>query len=214
MNFWMTQRYNVKLLTIKVWYIKQVKWKLSKAFENISSGNFNKNSIDVITAYAAAATAYGNGQRYGAITNLTIAEFEMREETYKDECVNTMCPSQNCNTRTGLPEDTDLLQYYYDNIRVKLTPVASCQDFLFLIWGGEQYDQVYRHIKESLGTDSMVPPQPGLYRILISTEARHHLDEMKRRKTVKNLSHSTHTSEMYYEYLNADDATEAHTRTH
>jgi len=78
----------------------------------------------------------------------------------------------------------DLLQYYYDNIRVKLTPVASCQDFLF--WG-EQYDQVYWYIKESLGTNSMVPLQPGLYWILISTEAKRHLDEMKRRITVKHL---------------------------
>lgn len=161
---------------------------------------------------------YGNGQRSGAITNLTIAEFEMREETYKDECGDmVVIPCVHHKTATQglaylvISEDTDdLLQYYFDNIRVKLTPVASCKDFLFLTRGGEEYDQVYRHIKESLGTDSMVPPQPGLYRILISTEARRHLDEMKRRKTVKHLSHSARTSEMYYEYLNTDDATEAH----
>ena len=118
---------------------------------------------------------YGNGQRSGAITNLTIAEFEMREETYKDECGDmVVIPCVHHKTATQglaylvISEDTDdLLQYYFDNIRVKLTPVASCKDFLFLTRGGEEYDQVYRHIKESLGTDSMVPSQPGLYRILI-----------------------------------------------
>ena len=35
-------------------------------------------------------------------------------------------------------------------------------------------------------------------------------DKMKRRKTVKHLSHSAHTSESYYEYMNCNDATEAH----
>ena len=46
--------------------------------------------------------------------------------------------------------------------------------------------------------------------ILISSEARHHQDEVKRCKTVKHLSHSAHTSETYYEYMNTDDVTEAH----
>lgn len=161
---------------------------------------------------------YGNGQRSGTITNLTIAEFEMREETYNDECGDmVVIPCVHHKTATQglaylvITEDTDdMLQYYYDHIRIRLTPAENCQDYLFLTRAGDQYDQVYRHIKVSLGTKSMVPPQPGLYRILISTEARRHLDEMKRRKTVKHLSHSARTSELYYEYFNTDDATEAH----
>ncbi|XP_065919571.1 uncharacterized protein [Dysidea avara] len=197
---------------------QEVKAKLSKAFENASSGHCNKEEIDTITAYAAAATIYGNGQRSGAISNLTVAEFEMREESYSEEsgdmvvipCVHHKTGSQGLAYLVISEEVDDMIQYYHDNIRQMITPAANCEHYLFLTRSGEQYDQVYRRIKNTLGTKSMTPPQPGLYRVLISSEARRHLDEMKRRKTVKHLSHSAQTSETYYEYMNNVDATEAH----
>ena len=61
-----------------------------------------------------------------------------------------------------------------------------------------------------MSTHTMEPPQTGLYRVLISSEARQHLDELKRRNTVKHLSHSANISETYYEFMNTADATEAH----
>ena len=174
--------------------------------------------IDIITAYAAAAVVYGNGQRSGAITNLTIQEFEIREESYSEEsgdmvvipCVHHKNAEQGLAYLVISEDIDDMMIYYLDNIRPRVTPLDSCKDYFFLTRSGDQYDQVYRRIKKSLETKSMVPPQPGLYRMLISTEARRHLDETKRRKTVKHLSHSAHTSEVYYEYMNSDDATEAH----
>ena len=99
---------------------------------------------------------------------------------------------------------------YLDNIRPTVTPLDSCKDYFFLTHSGDQYYQVYRQTKKSLETKSMVPPQPSLYRVLISTDARRHLDETKRCKMVKHLSHSAHTSEVYYEYMNSNDATKAH----
>ena len=43
----------------------------SKAFRNVSNETFDNETIDVLTAYAAAATVYGNGQRSGALTKLS-----------------------------------------------------------------------------------------------------------------------------------------------
>ena len=172
----------------------------------------------MITAYAAAATIYGNGQRSGVITNLTIEEFEMREESYSEECgdvvvipcVHHKTGSQGLAYLVISEEIDDIIQFYYDNIRQHITPADNCNQYLFLTRSGDQYDQVYRRIKKALSTSTMKPPQPGLYRVLISSEARRRLDELKRRNTVKHLSHSAHTSEAYYEFMNTTDATEAH----
>ena len=54
--------------------------KISRAFLEISRGSLNKPNVDIITAYAAALTLYGNAQRSGIITNLTVAEFGMQQD--------------------------------------------------------------------------------------------------------------------------------------
>ena len=59
------------------------------------------------------------------------------------------------------------------------SPLQITTRNLFLTSGGYQYDQVYRRIKKALSTHTMEPPQLGLYRVLISSEARRHLDELK-----------------------------------
>ena len=142
----------------------------------------------------------------------------MREETSSndsDDMVVIPCVHHKTGT-SGLAylvinqQIDEMIQYYYDTIRQTIVPDAGCEDYLFLTRSGRQYDQVYRRIKASLGETSITPPQPGLYRILISTEARRHLDEIKRRQTVKHLSHSAQTSETYYEYMNSFDGTKAH----
>lgn len=142
----------------------------------------------------------------------------MREETYHEKCGN-MVVIPCVHHKTGaqglaylaISEDIDdMLQYYVENIRQHITPTEDCGQYLFLTRSGGQYDQVYRRIKTSLQTSSMAPPQPGMYRILISTEARRHLDEFNRRKTVKHLSHCAQTSETFYEFMNTRDAADAH----
>ena len=172
----------------------------------------------MITAYAAAATLYGNGQRPGVITTLTISEYGMREENYNEQCGDVVViPCVHHKTGAQglaylvITKDTDdIIEYYLQHIRQVIAPKDACKNLLFLTISGEEYTQVYRRTKKALATESMVPPPPGLYRILISTEARRHLDEMSRRKTIKHLSHSASTSEHYYEFLNQTDATEAH----
>ena len=54
------------------------------AFDDISSGNINKTAASIVTAYAAVTIVYGNGQRSGVINNLTIEEYQLREEGEND----------------------------------------------------------------------------------------------------------------------------------
>jgi len=107
-------------------------------------------------------------------------------------------------------EIDNIIQCYYDKILQTIVPVAGCEEYLFLTRRGWQYTQVHWHIKDSLGVTSITPPQPKLYRIVVSTEARQHLDEVKRHNTVKHPSHCGQTSEKFYEYMNSYYATEAH----
>ena len=69
-----------------------------------------------------------------------------------------------------------------------------------------EYDQVFRHIRLALALKDMSPPQPGLYRILVSSEARRHLDQQKHRNIVKHLSHSMQTSRTYHELMDTSEA--------
>ena len=57
---------------------------MSKAFDEVKRGSFIKQYIDTVTAYAAAVMLYGND---GMISNLTISEFELREEEENDKVV-------------------------------------------------------------------------------------------------------------------------------
>ena len=67
---------------------------------------------------------YGNRQRSGVITNLTIEECEMWEESYSEEC-GDMVEIPCVHHKTGpqglaylvITEEIDDIQYYYDNIR-------------------------------------------------------------------------------------------------
>jgi len=49
--------------------VLQVKEKLSKAFRDVANGNLTKATVNTITAYAAVALLYGNGQRSGVVMN-------------------------------------------------------------------------------------------------------------------------------------------------
>lgn len=187
---------------------------MKRAFDDISNNDFNKTAVSIITAYAAATIVYGNGQRSGVINNLTIEEYRLREEGDNDmvviPCIHHKTAAQGLALLAITEETEDMLDYYYNNIRTKLLPSEGCEEYLFLRFNGMEYDQVYRRIKEALSTPTMSLPPPGLFRILISSEARRHLDEFKRRRIVKHLSHSAHTSDKYYEFEDASDAAEAY----
>ena len=171
--------------------------------------------MDIVTAYAAAVTLYGNAQRSGVITNLTIAEFGMRQDETEGfvviPCVHHKTGSQGLAQLVVPQECEDMLEYYYNTIRIKIKPAEDGhQGRFFLTYTGQEYTQVYRRIKEALSTGDLCPPQPSHYRILISSEARRHLNEQKQRNVIKHLSHSVQTSQKYYEFMNTTDATEAH----
>ena len=94
----------------------------------------------MITAYVAAVTIYGNGQRSGVITNLTIEEYEMREESYSEECGDVVVVIPCVHYKTGsqglaylviMEEIDDMIQYYYDNIRRNSTPADTCKNISY-----------------------------------------------------------------------------------
>ena len=90
----------------------------------------------------------------------------------------------------------------------------SLQKHFFLTYSGGEYTQVYQHIKVALAPNGVVPPVPGLYRIMVSSEARRHLNEKKHQNIVKHSSHSMQTSRTYYELMDISDASEAHASLH
>ena len=171
--------------------------------------------MDIITAYAAALTLYGNAQRSEVITNLTVAEFSMRQDEKEGfvviPCVHHKTGSQGLAQLVVTEDCEHMLEYYYNTIKIKIKPAQDIyQGRFFLTFNGQEYTQVYRRIKGALSTRDLCPPQPSHYCILISSEARRHLNEQKQRNVVKHLSHSMQTSHRYYEFMDTTDATKAH----
>ena len=173
-----------------------------------------KQHTDTVTAYAAAMILYGNGQRSGVITNLTIGEFELREEEEKNKviipCVHHKTSSQGIAQLVVTTEIEEVLLFYYEMIRTKLVPEPGIEDRFFLTFNGGLYTQVYRKLREGLSVDNIEPPVPSKYRVLVSSDARRHLADNKKSNVVKHLSHSMRTSEIYYEMMNTKDAVDAH----
>ena len=182
--------------------------------EEILRGHLTKTNIETVTAYTAAMTLYGNSQRSGVITNLTVAEFNIREEE-KDgfvviPCVNHKTSGQGLAQLVVNEATEEMLIKYYENIRIKLEPADDCQDNFFLTYNGQKYTQVYRKIQTALSIGNLKPPVPKEYRVLVSSEARRMLDEQKKSNIIKHLCHSAQTSSKYYEFMNTTDAMEAH----
>ena len=179
----------------------------------------SKFAIDTVTAYAAAIILYGNGQRSGVITNLTIMEFQMREEEEDQKvvipCVHHKTASQGLAQLVVTEDIEHLLVYYQEKVRKTIVPADNtCKDKFFLTFNGGLYMQVYRRMKEGLSVGNIHPPVPSDYRVLISSDARRYLGEIDRRNVVKHLSHSMQTSEQFYEFTNTKDATDAHHLIH
>lgn len=184
----------------------------------MQGGNFSKEYVDTVTAYAAAIILYGNGQRSGVISNLTISEFELREEEENDKvvipCVHHKTASQGMAQLVITTATEEVLLYYHEKIRIKLLPSEEHKDKFFLTFNSGIYTQVYRKLREGLSIGKIHPPVPSKYRVLVSSEARRYLVDHDRSNVVKHLSHSMRTSELYYEQMNTKDATDAHRTIH
>ena len=122
----------------------------------MTSGRASDKAVDVMTAYATAAALYGNEQRLGVITTLTIAEYGMREENYNEQCGNVVvipCVHHKTGAQ-GLAYlvitkgTDDIIEYYLQHIRQAIAPKDACKNFLFLTRSGEEYIHVYRKIKK------------------------------------------------------------------
>jgi len=196
---------------------KEVFDKVQVAIHNLQT-SFRPKDIKLLTAYAASILIYKNAQRSGVIQHLTIEEFNSRKQT-KDG--KTVIPCINHKTgahgRAHLVvedgDETVLLQYLF-LVREKITPNHDCQNLFFLTHTGAQYTQVYRKVCESIRENNLkidLPPPPGSFRIQVSTKATKTIkNSSTHKKIIKHLSHSTVTSEKYYEFVNINDAAEAY----
>ena len=150
--------------------------------------------MDTCTAYTAAVTLYGNGQRSGVITNLRISEFDLRQE--EDEnlvvipCVHHKTGAQAMAQLAITTDIKDILMYYLKNIRSQIETNDIHKDNFFVAFNGGLYTQVYRKLKDGLSVGNLHPPPPSEYRVVISSEARRYLSDTERRTVVKHLSHT------------------------
>ena len=175
-----------------------------------------KQYIDTITAFAAAVTLYGNGQRSGVISNLIISKFELREEEENDKVVMPYVHHKMASQEMAqLVVTTDIeavLLYYYKKIHIKIVPSQDKHtDKFFLTINGSMYTQACRKLQDGLSVGNMHLPVPSKYCVLVSCEAHRYLVDYDRSNVVKHLSHSMQTSEIYYEQMNSKDTTDAHT---
>ena len=158
---------------------------IDKVHESIKlfKKSFHLSDIKLLTAYGVAMLLYGNCQRSGVVQNMTVEEFEQRENT-SDGMVVVSC----LNHKTGLqgrvilvisPSTESTLLEYKKLIRHHLIPVSGCEHLFFLTPSGTKYTQVYRNIQEAdnaKGFKDVALPPPSTYRILMSTKAARHLD--------------------------------------
>ena len=85
--------------------------------------------MDTCTAYTAAVTLYGNGQRSGVITNLRISEFDLRQE--EDEnlvvipCVHHKTGAQAMAQLAITTDIEDILIYYFNTYTCSKTTSYS-----------------------------------------------------------------------------------------
>lgn len=190
---------------------------MNLARKEILAGNFNKQAVNIITAYTAACILYGNGQRSGVITQLRVDEFKKREPSDYDtgdvivHCLHHKTGTQGI-ARLVITHDIEkMMVEYYSTIRRKIKPRAFIHaNRFFLTSRGGLYTQVYRRINESLSVGKLKPPRPKDYRIVVATDAARELNDADLRRVAKHLSHSTETSRKFYEFTNASDALWAH----
>ena len=165
-----------------------MKAKVSQAIAEVKRGNFIKQHTDAVTAYAAAMILYGNGQRSGVISNLTIGEFELREEKENNKviipCVHHKTSAQGIAQLVVTADIEEVLLFYYEMIRTKLVPEPGVEDRFFLTFNGALYTQVYRKLREGLSVDNMQPPVPSKYRVLVSSDAHRHLADSQKSNVV------------------------------
>ena len=183
----------------------------------LHKGCFNKQAVDIVTAYVAACMLYGNGQRSGVITSLRLAEFKKREPSDYDTgdviipCLHHKTGTQGIARLVITCDVEKMLLEYYTTIPKKIKArVFSHANRFFLTSNGSIYSQVYRRIKETLSIGNLKPPRPKDYRVVVATDAARELNDADLRRVAKHLSHSSETSRKYYEFTNTTDALWAH----
>ena len=196
----------------------KVKKKVSVSKENISRGLHETNDMKLITAYAAAILLYKNGQRSGVIDNLTVKEFQVRRENkLRSEivipCVHHKTSSTGCAKLVVKTQEIGYLLDYYFLVRSQIVPQSGLENLFFLTTNGGRYTQVYRKIKEAIKANGIETdvPTPSAFRIKVTSDSlRSGSSDVTRRKVNKHLSHSNRTAEMFYEFVNDNDAITAY----
>ena len=177
--------------------------------------SFDIKDVKLLTAFAAAVLIYRNCQRSGVVQNLTIDEFDHRQQANQDKlivsCINHKTGPQGRAQLVITNQAECILLMYKQLIREHIQPVIGCEALLFLTPNGKIHTSTSQNQgscnHKINGLKHFIPPPPKMYRIVVSTEAARNLNDCNLRMVARHLSHSETTS---YEFSNTSDATDAH----
>ena len=160
---------------------------------------------NLVIAYLAANIIYMNAQRPVVIENMTIDEFQNRQNGDNEDVfiralkhkTTAQGPANIVITRAI----ERLMCLHLDNLRTKIIPQSQqLESRLFLSHTGNRSRKIYETIKNTAETTChLTLPNPSLYRKVVATTAFNHLQSDKMRALNKQMCHSYETSRKYYQ---------------
>ena len=175
-----------------------------------------KEEYNLVLSYISAIIIYKNAQRPGIIENMTIHEFEDRQNVGEKRVLIRMLDHKTSITGPAnviIDTKTEKIMIsYLQNFRVHLTPKSNnLKNRLFLTHTGNRFQNVYETINSTAGKVCQIElPKPSIYRKVISTTGFSELDEKDMRSLNKHMSHSYDTSKRYYQLPPAEKSVAAH----
>ena len=103
--------------------------------------SFDIKDVKLLTAFAAAVLIYRNCQRSGVVQNLTIDEFDHRQQAIQDKlivsCINHKTGPQGRAQLVITNQAECILLMYKQLIQEHIQPVIRCEALLFLTPNGK-----------------------------------------------------------------------------
>ena len=165
-------------------------------------------------AFLVAKIIYPNGQRPGAVINMTIEEFEAAEEQDEDKMMITVRKHKTAKSLGPIrvvidSKDHQRMKLYKDRIRSQLHPLSEdLSHRFFLTFTGNEFRKVNEWIQEIAAQyhlDAAIP-NPTIHRKWIDSTAHGECTESEMRVLNAAMSHSEATSRKHYQKQKAEHA--------
>ncbi|XP_065919567.1 uncharacterized protein [Dysidea avara] len=189
---------------------------VNNAIRRAQTTTLSSHDHKLVIGYLAANLIYDNGQRPGVIQYMEINEYLERRSIDGHEITLV------CKHKTGIQRGPakvvvsnqmiiSLLQAYYENIRMKLEAVnQQMTKRFFLLPSGNEFRKVYELMNAIALEFNISLPTPTSHRKLISTDASEHLSAEEMALLHKYMSHSSQTSDKYYQKTTFTAAIKSH----